>query len=186
MNEFEFEIFLRGVDRYAWRLVEHDGDRRVLARSLSDFPTPLRARTSILVMKQIVESAPIVTADGGFGEEVAFEIVDAFPLRLSGTVSRRDAEEMPATALQPAAASQARQQPAAQQTGTRQTGTRQAAAQPTATTGPDETAVSEVEPHETDETTGARTGRDGPHTSAGKARKTTARKTAGTARAKPN
>lgn len=112
MNEFQFEIFLRGFDRYSWRLVQRGGDRRVIARAPVDFATPLLAENSIMVMKDIVANAEIVRVGDGYGEVVGFEIVDAFPLRLRNTVSDHEtaaatdgpaaATDGPAAALRPA------------------------------------------------------------------------------------
>jgi hypothetical protein len=124
VNEFQFEIFLRGFDRYSWRLVQRGGDRRVLAKAPVDFPTPQLAENSIMVMKEIVAHAEIVRVDAGYGEPVGFEIVDAFPLRLKNTVSTRDA---PAAADRSAAA--LRPSPGAERTGAETSGSEEAGAE---------------------------------------------------------
>ncbi|MFC7279693.1 hypothetical protein ACFQS1_37530 [Paractinoplanes rhizophilus] len=180
MDEFQFEIFLRDVDRYEWRLVQHDGQRRVLARSLGDFATPLLAQNSIMVMKQIVERAPIVTVGDGYGQPVGFEIVDAFPLRLSGSVSHPAVTEDAATALRRAEAApeSASERPA----GARSERTAEPARARKAATATrrGDTAETDAKSQESDETTGARTDRDGPHASGTRATKP--RKTARAAR----
>jgi hypothetical protein len=91
VNDFQFEIFSRGVDRYSWRLVTRDDHRQVLARSLVDFPTPLLAHNGVLVMKHIAETADIITVDDGYGQAAGFTELDAFPLRVRNAITRRDA-----------------------------------------------------------------------------------------------
>jgi uncharacterized protein YegP (UPF0339 family) len=91
MNEFLFEIFRRNVDRYSWRLVASDGERRVLARASRDYKSVKKARKAVYALKRAVKTADVgYVTSGVYGPVAEFEIVgDVFPLRVGTFTSGR-------------------------------------------------------------------------------------------------